>query len=79
MRQDSVVLCTNHHRQLRYVAVEWPEGPKRPPAVVINGDRYPIRWSWRCSRLYRFRRRRLRDAIFRREGAGIRRACNRST
>ena len=39
-----LVLCANHHRQLHYATVEWPEGTKRPPAVVITGDRYPIRW-----------------------------------
>ena len=40
-----LVLCANHHRQLHYADVEWPEGLKRPPAVVINGGRYPIRWN----------------------------------
>jgi hypothetical protein len=40
-----LVLCANHHRQMHYAAVEWPDGPKRPPVVLINGDRYPIRWT----------------------------------
>ena len=40
-----LVLCANHHRQMHYAAVEWPEGLKHPPVVLINGDRYPIRWT----------------------------------
>jgi hypothetical protein len=36
----------NHHRELHYAAAEWPGGMKSAPAVLINGDRYPIRWSY---------------------------------
>jgi HEAT repeats/HNH endonuclease/PBS lyase HEAT-like repeat len=40
-----LVLCANHHRQLHYALIEWPAGTKRPPVVIINADRYPIRWN----------------------------------
>jgi len=39
-----LVLCSNHHRQLHYANIEWPEGMRSPKALAINGERYPIRW-----------------------------------
>jgi hypothetical protein len=46
MRNLGALVSANHHRQLHCAAVECPGGMKRPPAVVINGDRYPICWSY---------------------------------
>lgn len=39
-----LVVCANHHRQLHFAKVNFPDGQRRVPVVIING--VPIDVSW---------------------------------
>lgn len=45
VQDNLLVLCSNHHRQLHFARVEWPQGMAAPRSVVINGTQSRVHWT----------------------------------